>query len=153
MIKTINLLHGVYGDKFVVVLSGYDNQSDWMLDLAFNAIINYIKTVYPYKNVVTVVKQHPDEPVGRDKEILKIAKSKGLNFVHVVQFEDTSKLIHAADLIITIPTTCIIEAILMNKPIIVIDKLYKNNKYAWQEIIKHLQDSKEINKKVMEALV
>lgn len=93
----------------------------------------YIRTILAslkdFRNVKVIIKMHPTDPVknmAKHEKILKEMKTKGT----VVINENSSKLIHASDLVVTYPSTLVYECIILDKQVIVLgDETNLNQPY------------------------
>ena len=79
------------------------------------------ETMQNLKDVTLIIKQHPGEGKEYTKMIEKYLNSYKINAVVTPKDSDTSGLLYACDLMITRHSTTAMEAVVLNKPVIILN--------------------------------
>ena len=87
--------------------------------------IKNIKTVFSsienLNDITLIIKQHPDEGIKYTKMILEYINKYSINAIITPTNSDTYEQIYVCDLMITKNSTAAVEALALNKPIIVLN--------------------------------
>jgi len=95
----------------------------------FNSVFEIIHSL---KDVNLIIKQHPNEPQKYSKMLKKIVINYNINITIAPKDSDTYELLFVCDLAITKNSTVAVEAVILNKPLILINfgKEIDNNNYV-----------------------
>lgn len=85
-------------------------------ETAFNCIDNLKE-----EDITLIIKQHPGETNKYTKLIYRFLKKYKINVIITAKDADTYELIYACDVLMTKSSTTILEAILLDKPVIVLN--------------------------------
>jgi hypothetical protein len=85
-------------------------------ETAFNCIDNLKE-----EDITLIIKQHPGETNKYTKLIYRFLKKYKINVIITAKDADTYELIYACDVLMTKSSTTVLEAILLDKPVIVLN--------------------------------
>jgi len=112
----------------------------------YNLIIEIIKLLGFYDNIVFIIKPHPSEDVNKYKQMLiKLNVKNGI----VMQSADLNELIFLSNFVITYPSTVPIHAMVLKKPFVLLGVSAIYSKYP--ELV-NIIDAKEVNTKLKPLL-
>jgi hypothetical protein len=106
------------GNKLVLWTTQCHGISDEENISNFKAVFGAIKGL---KNVFLVIKQHPNEGKKYRQMIDLYLKKYCLNVLIMPQKSDVSELLHACDLMITKSSTTAMEAVALDKPVMILN--------------------------------
>ncbi|KYK25276.1 hypothetical protein AYK26_02230 [Euryarchaeota archaeon SM23-78] len=110
------------------------------------------KSLRDIKNLNIIVKMHPRDPILNKKTIEKIIKRFNIN-ARVSRYENSSRLIHASDLVITYSSTLVYECITLNKKLVLVGLgTDPTHTYIREGFIKPYKDLSEVRKGVRACL-
>ncbi len=98
----------------------------------FETVFNCIDNIK--EDVTLIIKQHPGETNKYTKMIYRILKKYNINVIITAKDADTYELIYACDVLMTKSSTTVLEAILLDKPVIVL------NLSGEQDVINFVQE-------------
>ena len=134
------------GDKIIVFAS--QKSFEWAhMDVILKEFYKYAKFI---KNLKIIVKLKPIENSGLHK---KIAAKFGMKVIEVKDM-DLYELIYPCDAVISIDSTVMLEALLLDKPVIKLNfhGVPDSMGYSKSKVVKTINQSKDIPKVINEVL-
>lgn len=104
--------------KIILWTTQFTAMDDEEIILTFDTVFSTLKD---FKNITLIIKQHPGESHNHRKLIKTYLHKYHLNAVLPPKNSDTFEFLHICDCMISKSSTTITEAIILNKPVIVLN--------------------------------
>lgn len=118
----------------------------------FETVFNCMENIK--ENITLIIKQHPGETNKYTKMIYRILKKYKINVVITAKDADTYELIYACDVLMTKSSTTALEAILLDKPVIVLNLSGEQdvNNFVQEGVAKGVYNQKSLEPTIVNLL-
>jgi len=140
-----------HGEKIVLWTTQCADLSEKENIDSFNTVFQVIEKL---DNVVLIIKPHPEEPFIYTKMIQEIIKNYNINAIIPPKDSDIYEHLNSSDLLIVKDSTTVIEAVILKKPIIILnlDKKQQFSRYVDEKIALGAYNAKQLMNSIIMLL-